>query len=152
MQQLGITGIQVNDVSLDSVYIKVHPDGMGALKKAPLSPLGERKADGKFHMLSASDRGGVILALCPWNCDDAPEGRAFLRQLGLAGHPIGLMRGTRHRLWQWNLVIYQSFLQKVVSKILGTIINSTIRLSNSLVASSAFPVFSPAMINLILSF
>lgn len=102
LQQLGITGIQVNEVSLDSAYIKVHPDGMGALKKAPILS-GERKADGKFHMLSASDRGGVILALCPWNCNDAPEGRAFLRQLGLAGHPIGLMRGTRHRLWQWNL-------------------------------------------------
>ena len=76
MQQLGITGIQVNEVSLDSAYIKVHPDGMGALKKAPILS-GERKADGKFHMLSASDRGGVILALCPWNCNDAPEGRAF---------------------------------------------------------------------------
>ena len=33
LQQLGIIQIQVNVVSLDSTYIKVHPDGMGALKK-----------------------------------------------------------------------------------------------------------------------
>ena len=33
LQQLGIIQIQVNAVSLDSTCIKVHPDGMGALKK-----------------------------------------------------------------------------------------------------------------------
>ncbi len=33
LQQLGIIQIQVNVVSLDSTCIKVHPDGMGALKK-----------------------------------------------------------------------------------------------------------------------
>ena len=32
LQQLGIIQIQVNVVSLDSTCIKVHPDGMGALK------------------------------------------------------------------------------------------------------------------------
>ena len=37
---------QVNVVSLDSTCIKVHPDGMGALKKTALSPLGEHGADG----------------------------------------------------------------------------------------------------------
>ena len=46
LQQLGIIQIQVNVVSLDSTCIKVHPDGMGALKKAALSPLGEHEADG----------------------------------------------------------------------------------------------------------
>ena len=33
LQQLGIIQIQVNVISLDSTCIKVHPDGMGALKK-----------------------------------------------------------------------------------------------------------------------
>lgn len=46
LQQLGIIQIQVNVMSLDSTCIKVHPDGMGALKKAAPSPLGERGADG----------------------------------------------------------------------------------------------------------
>ena len=46
LQQLGIIQIQVNVVSLDSTCIKVHPDGMGALKKTALSPLGEHGADG----------------------------------------------------------------------------------------------------------
>lgn len=34
LQQIGIIQIKVNVVSLDSTSIKVHPDGMGALKKA----------------------------------------------------------------------------------------------------------------------
>ena len=33
-------------VSLDSTCIKVHPDGMGALKKTVLSPSEEHGADG----------------------------------------------------------------------------------------------------------
>ena len=46
LQQLGIIQIKVNVVSLDSTCIKVHPDGMGALKKTVLSPSEERGADG----------------------------------------------------------------------------------------------------------
>ena len=46
LQQLGIIQIQVNVISLDSTCIKVHPDGMGALKKVVSSPSGERGADG----------------------------------------------------------------------------------------------------------
>ena len=46
LQQLGIIQIQVNVVSLDSTCIKVHPDGMGALKKTVLSPSEEHEADG----------------------------------------------------------------------------------------------------------
>jgi transposase len=46
LQQLGIIQVQVNVVSLDSTCIKVHPDGMGALKKVGLSPSGEHEEDG----------------------------------------------------------------------------------------------------------
>lgn len=46
LQQLGILPIQVNVVSLDSTCIKAHPDGMGTLKKAAHSPLGEGESDG----------------------------------------------------------------------------------------------------------
>ena len=46
LQQLRIIQIKVNVVSLDSTCIKVHPDGMGALKKTALSPSGEQEADG----------------------------------------------------------------------------------------------------------
>ena len=38
--------IQVNVISLDSTCIKVHPDGMGTLKKAASSQSGERGVDG----------------------------------------------------------------------------------------------------------
>ena len=46
LQQLGIIQVQVNVVSLDSTCIKVHPDGMGALKKVGHSPSGEHEEDG----------------------------------------------------------------------------------------------------------
>ena len=66
------------------------------------------------------------------------------------------MRGRRHGLWPWNLVIYQSFLPKAITKTLGAMIrsctNSEIRSSGFFAASSAIAVFSLAMINLTLSF
>ena len=46
LQQLGMIQIQVNVVSLDSTCIKVHPDGMGTLKKVGPSLLGGHAADG----------------------------------------------------------------------------------------------------------
>ena len=46
LQQMGIIQIKVNVVSLDSTRIKVHPDGMGALKKVEPSPLAGPEADG----------------------------------------------------------------------------------------------------------
>ncbi len=46
LQQMGIIQIKVNIVSLDSTCIKVHPDGMGALKKTEPSLSAEREADG----------------------------------------------------------------------------------------------------------
>lgn len=46
LQQLGIIQIQVNIVSLDSTCIKVHPDGMGALKKGGLNLSEEHGVDG----------------------------------------------------------------------------------------------------------
>ena len=46
LQQLRIIQIKVNVVSLDSTCIKVHPDGMGALKKKDLNPSEEHGVDG----------------------------------------------------------------------------------------------------------
>ncbi len=51
LQQLGIIQIKVNIVSLDSTCIKVHPDGMGALKKVDPSPLDEREVDGRPNFI-----------------------------------------------------------------------------------------------------
>jgi len=44
--QMGIIKIKVNVVSLDSTCIKVHSDGMGALKKERLSLSAEPEVDG----------------------------------------------------------------------------------------------------------
>ena len=46
LQQLEIIQIRVNVISLDSSCIKVHPDGMGALKKTGPIPSEEHGADG----------------------------------------------------------------------------------------------------------
>lgn len=46
LQQLGIIQIQVNVVSLDATCIKVHPDGMGALKKTEFNPSEEHVVGG----------------------------------------------------------------------------------------------------------
>ena len=42
-------------------------------------------------MVAASDRDGVIFSLSDGNCGDGPEGRALLRQLGPADHPVYLL-------------------------------------------------------------
>lgn len=46
LQEIGAIEIHVTIVSLDSTSIKVHPDGMGALKKAETNPSGSRAAAG----------------------------------------------------------------------------------------------------------
>ena len=39
LQQEQIIGVKLELISLDSTTVKVHPDGMGALKKTDLNPL-----------------------------------------------------------------------------------------------------------------
>ncbi len=51
LQQIGVIQIKVNIVSLDSTCIKVHPDGMGALKKVGPSQSAEREADGILNFI-----------------------------------------------------------------------------------------------------
>ena len=46
LQEKGVIEIEVTIVSLDSTSIKVHPDGMGALKKEVDNPSGNRVAAG----------------------------------------------------------------------------------------------------------
>ena len=42
-------------------------------------------------MVAASDRDGVIFSLSAGNCGVGPVGRALLRQLGPADHPVYLL-------------------------------------------------------------
>lgn len=46
LQQKGIIEIQVNILSLDSTSVKVHPDGLGALKKQDYKALENPEAGG----------------------------------------------------------------------------------------------------------
>ena len=89
LQQLGIIQVKVNVISLDSTCIKVHPDGMGALKNGPQS-IGRTRGgwNTKLHMVAASDRDGIMFALSAGNCGDAPEGRALLQQFGQLTSPF----------------------------------------------------------------
>lgn len=47
LQRQQIVRIRIEAVSLDSTSIKVHPDGMGALKKTVLNPLGSQEVAGQ---------------------------------------------------------------------------------------------------------
>jgi transposase len=47
LQRAQIIRIKLEAVSLDSTYIKVHPDGTGALKKTALNPSENPGADGQ---------------------------------------------------------------------------------------------------------
>ena len=51
LQRDQIVRIRVEAVSLDSSSIKVHPDGMGALKKMVPSPSANPKADGQTRFI-----------------------------------------------------------------------------------------------------
>lgn len=46
LQEADVINIQVNQVSLDSTIVKVHPDGTGALKKTVYKPLENQEVDG----------------------------------------------------------------------------------------------------------
>ena len=45
LQVLNLIKLKIEQVSLDSTNVKVHPDGTGALKKGALKPSGEAEAD-----------------------------------------------------------------------------------------------------------
>lgn len=47
LQREQIVRIRIEAVSLDSTSVKVHPDGMGALKKTASSPLANPEEDGQ---------------------------------------------------------------------------------------------------------
>jgi transposase len=47
LQAKQIVRVKLEAYSLDSTYIKVHPDGTGALKKTANSPLGNHAVDGQ---------------------------------------------------------------------------------------------------------
>ncbi len=59
LQQMDIIQIEGNVISLDSTCIKVHPDGMGALKKMVLSPLVEPEGDGTPKFICSPHRIGM---------------------------------------------------------------------------------------------
>lgn len=47
LQKHNLVRIKVECLGLDSTYIKVHPDGTGALKKRAPNPLGDHEAGGQ---------------------------------------------------------------------------------------------------------
>ena len=48
LQEADVMNIQVDQVSLDSTIVKVHPDGTGALKKTAHKPSVNQEADGQL--------------------------------------------------------------------------------------------------------
>ncbi len=83
--------IKIEAVSVDSTSVKVHPDGMGALKKTDHKPLASPVADGtqKFIWLPRMPGTAVTFSLSSGQAHDAPAGRELLRTLD------GLPQGCR---------------------------------------------------------
>ena len=51
LQEADVINIQVDQISLDSTIIQVHPDGTGALKKTVHNPLVNQEADGQLKFI-----------------------------------------------------------------------------------------------------
>jgi len=51
LQEKGFLQIRIEVISLDSTYIKVHPDGAGALKKTAHNPSANPKEDGPVKFI-----------------------------------------------------------------------------------------------------
>ena len=51
LQEADVINIQVDQVSLDSTIIQVHPDGTGALKKTAHKPSANHEADGQLKFI-----------------------------------------------------------------------------------------------------
>ena len=87
LQDADVINIQVDTVSLDSIAVKVHPDGTGALKKTARKPLANQEPDGqlRFTGFAADDRTAVPFSLSPGHAGDAPEGRNLLRTFESCG-------------------------------------------------------------------
>jgi transposase len=83
MQHQQLIRIKLEAVSLDSTIVKVHPDGIGVLKKNGPQAVGKSRGgwSTKIHMVAANARCAIGFALSPGQAGDAPEGRALLYSL-----------------------------------------------------------------------
>jgi len=140
LQEQGIIQIKVNMVSLDSTCIKVHPDGMGALKKR--GSIGRTRGgwNTKLHMAAASDQDGVMFSLSAGSCGNVPEGRALLRQLGPVDHPVHLLMDRAYEGYETRALAVELGYIPVVPpkssrKILG---NMTENCTNNAIKSRGF--------------
>ena len=77
-----IVRIKIEAIALDSTSVKVHPDGIGALKNGPQA-IGKSRGrwNTKIHLVAADARTAITFALSPGHAHDAPAGRELLRDL-----------------------------------------------------------------------
>jgi transposase len=78
-----IARIKIEAIALDSTSVKVHPDGIGALKENGPQAIGKSRGgwNTKIHLVAADARTAITFALSPGHAHDAPEGRELLRDL-----------------------------------------------------------------------
>lgn len=93
LQRERLISVNINVISLDSTSIKVHPDGMGALKKAAPQFIGKSRGGwtSRLHLVAASVECPLIWHLSPGNAGDAPQGRKLLEALGHTPVPCSLL-------------------------------------------------------------
>ena len=91
LQRKQFLSVTITAISLDSICIRGHPDGMGALKAGPQS-IGTSRGGRttRRHLVSASAECPLIWCLSPGNAGDAPQGRKLLEAPGPTSVPCSL--------------------------------------------------------------
>ena len=92
LQRERLLSIKIEAVSLDSTTVKVHPDGMGALKnRSAIHRKVQRRMDNQNSYGCRVSRMRADIQPFPGNAGDAPQGRSLLERLGPAPGPCSLL-------------------------------------------------------------
>lgn len=91
--------MKIECVCFDSISVKVHPDGMGTLKKNGVQSIGKSRAGWttKIHMLCYSATHAVTFALSAGNDHDALPGRELLTRSGQLKHKLYLLMDRAYK-------------------------------------------------------
>jgi len=116
--KVNIDKLNIEVLSLDSISVKVHPNGTGSLKKAGNKVL-EGQEGGlttKIYMVTSSDRTVVKFSLIGENRHDAPAGRDLLNEIIIKEDGFLLMDRAYKGNKTHNKMLEQGFTPVVPQK------------------------------------
>ena len=98
IQKKQLIQIKPEVMSMDSIIVKVHPDGIGARKESGPQAIGRSRGGWttKIHLIAADAQTAVTFSLSPGQAHDAPEGRRLLHHLGGRQGKLYLLMDRAH--------------------------------------------------------